>query len=297
MNSPGRRSPGRRVVALIAAAVCAAALSGCALGGSLDQVLDSPGARPPARTSLPGARIDPPKLFHRARPAVVTVISQFGGPAGQLSLGTGFAAGDRSTIVTNTHVVTNPFSPGQRATQVNLQLADGSRIAARIVGIDPHADIAVLRTARPVAKRALRFSRQPARIGDPVMTIGSPLGETYTMSLGYVTGVDRRISGLAGFKIDGAIQTDAVITMGNSGGPLLNASGEAIGVTGQMLTVGGGGEGLGFAVPAALARRSFAYLSAGRHVPYAYLGVNGKPLWRGAGGIHGLPHRPGVLVG
>jgi 2-alkenal reductase len=294
----GRRRRVHRCSALIVAAVCAASLSGCAvLKGSLDQILDSPGVRSPARTSLPGARIDPPKLFHRASPAIVTVISQYGGPNGPLGLGSGFVAGDSSTIITNTHVVTSPLTPGERATHVNLQLADGTRMSAAIVGFDPHADIAVLHAARPVAKRTLRFARQIATIGDPVMAIGSPLGETYTMSLGYVTGVDRRISGLAGFKIYGAIQTDAVITMGNSGGPLLNASGEVIGVTGQMLSVGGGGEGLGFAIPAALARRSAAYLSKGQHVPYAYLGVNGKPLWRGAGGIDGLPSRPGVLVG
>lgn len=276
-------------------ALWAGAFSGCALEGSLDEFLDSPALRQP-RTTMPGAGIDARTIYERASRAVVTVIAEYG-PDGAESIGTGFAVGDDRTIVTNTHVVLDPLDPGATASGVFVQNADGLRREARILGIDPHADVAVLRAERPITQRALRFTDEAAEIADPVMAIGSPLGQTYTMSLGYVTGVDRRISGLAGFSIYGAIQTDAVITMGNSGGPLLNARGEVIGVNGQMLTVGGGGEGLGFAIPASLVERSYGYLRREETVPYAYLGVNGKPLWPGAGESTALPDGPGVLVG
>lgn len=293
-----------RLASLAAIALGSVALSGCALQGSLDEMLDSPGARPPARTSLPGARIDPPTLFDEARRSVVTVIAQYGGgvdaPQG---IGTGFAIGDGSLVVTNVHVVTSPIKPGEPADDVVMQLHDGSRIDAEIVGLDPHADIAVLRSAAEAdadtgLTAGLRFSPHAAAMGDPVMAIGSPLGETYTMSVGYVTGVDRRITGLVGFPIYGAIQTDAVITMGNSGGPLLNANGEVIGVNGQMLSIGGGGEGLGFAIPAPLVKRSVRYLGKEKPVPYAYMGVKGKALWRGAAATLDLSEgTAGVLVG
>lgn len=285
-----------RGAALLAAA-CAITMSGCVLEPSLDEFLDSPGPRPPARTSLPGATIDPQAIYERARGSVVTVISEYGLVDGTVGLGTGFLNGDRQTVITNAHVVTDFLEPAKRADAVFLQLSDGTRMDAEILGVDPHGDISVLRAERSIDAEPLVFAREQPAVGDPVMAIGTPLGETYTMSLGYVTGEHRRISGLAGFKIYGAIQTDAVITMGNSGGPLLNARGEVIGVNGQMLSIGGGGEGLGFAIPAPLVDRSASFLRDRRDVPYAYLGVNGKPLWRGASNYEGIPDRPGVLIG
>ncbi len=292
-----------RLASLAAIALGSAALSGCALQGSLDQMLDSPGAEPHVRTSLPGAKIDPPELFRKAQRSVVTVIAQYGdGADAPQGLGTGFAIDGGSLVVTNVHVVTSSIKPGEPADGLVLQLFDGSRIDAEIVGLDPHADIAVLKPAAAKSgmglTRGLRFSSGSAAMGDPVMAIGSPLGETYTMSVGYVTGVDRRISGLVGFPIYGAIQTDAVITMGNSGGPMLNAAGDVIGVNGQMLSVGGGGEGLGFAIPALLVKRSVRYLRKAETVPYAYMGVEGKALWRGAATSLKLSvDTAGVLIG
>lgn len=309
----------RRLPLSLATASCALLLQGCALQQPLDEFLDSPGTRTPsARTALPGTGIEPAAVYRGATPAIVTVISDFGDKTDSvIGIGTGFAIGDRRTIVTNAHVVLNELDNHRKAYAVTLQIEDGSRVPAEIAGIDPHADVAVLTSEKPITKRALRFARREPRVGDPVVAIGSPLGETYTLSAGYVSGVDRAIQGLAGFPIYGAIQTDAVITMGNSGGPLLNADGEVIGVNGQVLSVGGGGEGLGFAIPADLVARSARFLAEDKTVPYAYLGVRGKPVWRGlydelstfdfskeadwefAGESAGklMPNRPGVLVG
>lgn len=314
-----RRNARRRFAMPLAAVSCALLLQGCSLNMPLDRFLDSPGTRTPsARTALPGARIDPAAIYRDATPAIVTVISVFGNePDSAIGIGTGFAIGDRRTIVTNAHVVLNESDNYRKASAVTLQIENGSRVPAEIAGVDPHADVAVLTTKAAITKRSLRFASREPRVGDPVVAIGSPLGETYTMSAGYVSGVDRKIQGLAGFSIYGAIQTDAVLTMGNSGGPLLNAGGDVIGVNGQVLSVGGGGEGLGFAIPAGLVARSAGYLAEHKRVSYAYLGVRGKPIWRGlydalttlnssAGSSRKfagksadelLPKRPGVLVG
>lgn len=313
------RAVRRGLPAMLVSACCAIALQGCALEMPLDEFLDSPGTRTPsARTALPGADIEPADVYRRATPAIVTVISEFGSEDdSMIGIGTGFAVGDRRTIVTNAHVVLNELDDHRKAFAVTLQIEDGSRVPAEIAGVDPHADVAVLTTEARITDRALRFSKSEPRVGDPVVAIGSPLGETYTMSVGYVSGVDRDIEGLAGFPIYGATQTDAVITMGNSGGPLLNADGEVIGVNGQVLSVGGGGEGLGFAIPADLVARATRFLAENKEVPYAYLGIRAKPVWRGlhdelatfdfsensdwefAGKTAAklIPDRPGVLVG
>ncbi|MBI5310004.1 MAG: trypsin-like peptidase domain-containing protein [Actinobacteria bacterium] len=289
---------GRSLLAVATAIISALSLQGCVLDGSLDQFLDSPGIQPPSRRSTPSAaELDAPKVFRRATPAISTVISSFDSEGQATAIGTGFAVGDGQQVVTNAHVVTDTFNPEDEASEIYLQREDGTRVKAEVAGIDYHADIAVLDAEETMTDWPLEFAKQRPETGDPVMAIGSPLGMTYTMSVGYITGVDRAIGGLAGFKVYGALQTDAVIAPGNSGGPLLNSGGQVVGVNSQMLSIGGGGEGLGFALPASVVSRSVKYLSKYERVPYAYLGASGKALWRGAGDSGELPDRPGVLVG
>lgn len=286
-----------RTLSTLAALLGALTLSGCALDGSLDQFLDSPGIQTPSQRSTVSAdELDAPKIFSQTSPAVSTVISQFDQEGEMIAIGTGFAI-EPARIVTNAHVVTDAFDPETKAIKLYLQREDGERVRARVLGVDYHADIAVLEAAKRIAERPVKFAESLPETGDPVMAIGSPLGLTYTMSVGHITGVDRELRGLAGFPVYGALQTDAVIAPGNSGGPLINSKGEIVGVNSQMLSIGGGGEGLGFALPATVVKRSVRHLSKGERVPYAYLGAAGKPLWRGAGEDGRLPDRPGVLVG
>lgn len=287
----------RRLLAIAACVGAALSLQGCVLDGSLDQFLDSPGIQPPSkRNSTSTAKLDAPRVFKQSTPAISTVISQFDQDAHKVAIGSSFAISDQ-TLVTNAHVVTDTFQPDIKATKVYLQREDGRRVKAGILGVDYHADIALLKASSKMTDTPLRFADHAPETGDPVMAIGSPLGLTYTMSVGSITGVDRELSGLAGFNVYGALQTDAVIAPGNSGGPLLNADGEVVGVNSQMLSIGGGGEGLGFALPAKVVKRTVGILGKGEHVPYAYLGAFGKSLWRGAGDDGRLPSRPGVLIG
>jgi S1-C subfamily serine protease len=112
-----------------------------------------------------------------------------------------------------------------------------------------------------------------------VAAIGSPFGQAQSMSVGIVSAVDRSISSLTDFQISGAIQTDAAINPGNSGGPLIGADGRVIGINQQIESKSGGGEGVGFAVPIDVVKRSLAQLRATGHVHYAYLGVASVPLY------------------
>ena len=117
------------------------------------------------------------------------------------------------------------------------------------------------------------------QVGTPVAAIGSPFGEKQSLSVGVVSAIDRAIDSLTEFQISGAIQTDAAINPGNSGGPLVDGRGRVIGVNQQIKSRSGGGEGVGFAVPADVVSRSLDGLRADGKVRYAYLGVQSVPLY------------------
>ena len=212
---------------------------------------------------------DVERLYEREAPGVVTVISGEG-------LGSGFVISGNGDILTNAHVVTT--GTGSRikpSGAVYVKLADGNQVPAKIVGFDPNADVALLRinpaglTLRPLPLG----STANLKVGAPVAAIGSPFGEEQSLSVGVVSATQRSIDSLTGFKIEGAIQTDAAINHGNSGGPLLDASGRVLGINSQIETGTGDGSGVGFAVPIDTVRRSLAQLRRSGKVRYAYLGV------------------------
>ncbi|HVL30615.1 MAG TPA: trypsin-like peptidase domain-containing protein [Solirubrobacteraceae bacterium] len=229
-----------------------------------------------------GDGFDPAAIYRREAPGVVTVFSvmagapdQLGGGDGQ-GLGSGFVLNERGEIATNAHVVTEGEGRAiRRAREVYVAFADGNQVSARIVGFDPNADVALLRidpaglTLRPLPLGTVR----DLRVGSPVAAIGSPFGEPQSLSVGVVSATDRSITSLTGFQIAGAIQTDAAINRGNSGGPLVNADGEVLGISSQIQSASGGGEGVGYAVPVDTVRRTLAALRREGVVRYAYLGV------------------------
>jgi S1-C subfamily serine protease len=144
------------------------------------------------------------------------------------------------------------------------------------VGVDPNADVALLRVdpgGLTLTPLALATGSEP-RVGSPVAAIGSPFGEPQSLSVGVISALNRSIDSLTSFQIPGAIQTDAAINHGNSGGPLVDARGRVLGINSQIESTGGGGEGVGFAIPVAAVRRSLAQLRTKGHVDYAYLGVS-----------------------
>jgi S1-C subfamily serine protease len=112
-----------------------------------------------------------------------------------------------------------------------------------------------------------------------VAAIGSPFGEAQSLSVGVISAVNRTIDSLTNFSISGAIQTDAAINHGNSGGPLVDASGRVIGINSQIQSTGGGGEGVGFAVPVNGVKRSLDQLRRDGKATYAYLGVSSTPIY------------------
>jgi S1-C subfamily serine protease len=227
---------------------------------------------------------DPATIYKSEAPGVVTVVSQFGSAAGLLGggdgdagLGTGFVISDKGEIATNAHVVTTGQGGAiRRASQVYVKFADGNSVPARIVGHDPFADVALLRvspgglTLRPLPLGSSRH----LIVGAPVAAIGSPFGEPQSLSVGVISALDRTIDSLTSFAISGAIQTDAAINHGNSGGPLVDSGGRVLGINSQIRSTGGGGEGVGFAIPIDQVRKSLDQLRRNGRVAYAYIGVS-----------------------
>lgn len=223
---------------LIAAAGAGVALGiGAAaglLGGSTTEtvvVRESPaGANTPARVVVPlsSPGFSPARIFAQRSPGVVTVFAYFSGEGAQ---GSGFVVSRDGTILTNAHVITNAGegSPVHRAGSVYVEFADHDRVPAAIVGWDVFDDVGVLRIV-PSRHRLdpLPLGRSAAVVvGQPVAAIGSPLGNEDSLAVGVVSAVGRSIAALTAprFQLVDAIQTDAPIAHGSSGGPLLDASG------------------------------------------------------------------------
>ena len=134
------------------------------------------------------------------------------------------------------------------------------------------------------------------QVGDPVAAIGSPFGEENSLSVGVVSAKNRTIEALTDFSISDAIQTDAAINRGNSGGPLLDAHGRVIGINSQIRSSGGGSVGVGFAVPVDTVRRSVDQIRADGKVRYAYIGISSQPLYPQLADKLGVPVDDGALV-
>jgi S1-C subfamily serine protease len=294
----------RRPVAGLAA--LALALGGC--GGSGDPAPTTPttaaGATPdvPAETATPTTReevvasqgkpgtFDAQALYERESPGVVTIRSLFtgglpsilGADQGSGGVGSGFVLDDDGNIVTNAHVVTTGEGRAiRKAREVYVEFADGNQVKAEIRGYDPFADIALIKVdPQGLDLQPLELGTNDSiQIGEPVVAIGSPFGQQQSLSVGVVSAKDRSIKSLTNFQISGAVQTDAAINPGNSGGPLVDGDAKVIGVNQQIQTNSGGNEGVGFAVPVDVVKRSVADLEETGSVRYAYLGVSTQELY------------------
>ena len=193
----------------------------------------------------------------------------FGDSGEQQAQGSGFVFDDQGRIVTNFHVV-------QNADSVQVSYPNGQTVDADVVGVDPSTDVAVLDPEEDVDVEPLELAdSDEVEVGDPVVAIGSPFGLAGTVTAGIVSALDRTIrSPNAGFNIDGAIQTDAAINSGNSGGPLLDADARVIGINTQIQSTSGGNVGIGYAVPSNTVRDVADELIRTGEVEHAYLGVS-----------------------
>jgi S1-C subfamily serine protease len=251
-------------------------------------------------------------IYEAAGPGVVTIRSTFGGTApsllnpdggGEQGQGSGFVISDDGEIATNAHVVTQGGATGgggelRAAREVFVQFADRNQVPAKVVGFDPFADVALLEVdPEGLDLRPLQLgSEEDVEVGDPVAAIGSPFGQTQSLSTGIVSATDRSIDSLTRFRIDGALQTDASINPGNSGGPLLDSKGEVVGIDQQINTTSGGNEGVGFAVPIDLAERALDQLRDDGEVSYAYIGVETTALYPQLADRLGLDVDTGALI-
>jgi S1-C subfamily serine protease len=310
----------RRGLAILAAFAAALSSAGCGFGGSDDgggsgSSSSSSSDRTTTTTRVEVVRgigkgngFDPQSIYKEEAPGVVTVVSLFGtgtleelqnGGGGSGGVGSGFVLNGQGEIATNAHVVTTGKVPDLReARQVYVEFADGNQVEAHVKGYDPDADVALLEVdPKGLTLRPLQLGHSAdVAVGTPVAAIGSPFDERQSLSVGVVSAIDRSISGLTAFQIAGAIQTDAAINPGNSGGPLVDAHGAVIGINQQIKTSSGGGEGVGFAVPVDVARRSLSQLRSKGKVAYAYLGVETVPIYPQLRARFDLPTGKGAWV-
>jgi len=221
-------------------------------------------------------------VYDEVAPSVVSlrVYDEFG-PAGQ---GSGWLFDD-GVVVTNEHVV----AVGET---VRVQFRNGRWTDAEVVGTDVYSDLAAVEVpTTPEAATPLSTTTADPPIGTEVAVIGSPFGLGGSLTTGVVSGVDRSIAGIGGFDIPDAIQTDAAVNPGNSGGPMVDLDGTVRGVISQ-----GGGENLGFAVSTALADRVVpALLSEGEYA-HPFMGVALRAVTPLLAAANDLDRASGVYV-
>lgn len=261
-------------VGALAAATPGTAIAASARSLTAEQIyrLDSPGVVDISVTTGAGSQNG------------VTPFGPNGGAA--QAEGTGFVYDTSGNIVTASHVVDG-------ATAIQVRFADGSVAKATLVGTDPSSDTAVIKVnvaSSKLVPLALADSSD-VQPGQGAVAIGSPFGYEESITAGIVSAVDRSIEAPNGYSIPNAIQTDAPINHGNSGGPLIDASGKVIGVNVQIAAGDSAGSsqnaGVGFAVPSNTVKRVVDALVAGRTVQHAYLGVSIGTNANGTGAVVG----------
>jgi serine protease Do len=217
-------------------------------------------------------------VAREASPAVVSVTRGEGS-------GSGIIVREDGVILTNVHVVGN-------AQSVRIGLADGRTLEGRVLGGDPSVDVAVVRVNAKGLPAAPLGDSDRLEVGQVAIAIGNPLGLDRTVTSGVVSAVNRNPTGLG---LDGLIQTDAAISPGNSGGPLLDSQGRVIGINTVVIRAPGS-EGLGFAIPIGLATDVAEQVLTTGRVSRAYLGISMRDIDAELAAQFGLPVEEGVIV-
>lgn len=297
-----RRRTGGAVALVAALAAAAGGVAAIGIGkaagwidGAETVVVEGAGpapavAPPPAELPVGQAeeapRFDPAAIYRERSQGVVTIYAVFpdheeGDPTAQAQ-GSGFVVSPEGYVLTNSHVITTsgeaePGAGVEEAEEVYVEFRDGDRARASIVGWDVFSDVGVVKVEpgeHPLAPLPLGDSARVV-VGEPVAAIGSPFGQASSLTVGVVSATERAVSSLTSvYSVVDAIQTDAPINRGNSGGPLFNARGEVIGINAQIRSESGTAEGVGFAIPINVARRSLEQLIESGRVRYAWVGIS-----------------------
>ena len=245
-------------------------------------------ANNPVPTLSPGSRTEDERntiaVFQKAAKACVfvtqrqVVMDYLGGvahdePAGS---GSGFLWDTEGHVVTNFHVVAD-------AQRLTVTLHDQQTFVAKVVGVEPRKDIAVLQIDVP-KEVLVPIERYPGalelQVGQKAVAIGNPFGLDQTLTTGVISALGRQVEGIGGVKIREMIQTDAAINPGNSGGPLLDSTGRLIGMNTMIFSRSGTSAGIGFAVPAQTISRIVPQLIKSGHVEQVGLGIEIDPQQR-----------------
>jgi S1-C subfamily serine protease len=272
--------------------------------GALPQ--EQPAAVRSTAQPLPGNGFDPAALYAGRADGVVTIYALFGdhGTTGDAAQGSGFVVSPDGYVLTNSHVITtageaDDVEDVKAANRVFVEFRDGERTRARVVGWDLFDDVGVLKVepSRHALAPVPLGDSSTVTVGEPVAAIGSPFGEQSSLAVGVVSATRRSISALTSdYLITNAIQTDAPINRGNSGGPLFDARGRVIGINAQIRSDSGQAEGVGFAVPINAAKRSLDQIVRQGKVSYAYVGISTDDLTPALARRLGVAARRGALV-
>ena len=261
-----------------AAALVIAAGTGAATYAALDgggTTAVAPASTAGTAQSVKDGALTIGKVYERANPSVVEITVTTQAPAeGPMGSGTAQAQGSGFVYDASGHVITNAHVV-DGAESAKVRFADGKSYDATVVGVDASTDLAVLKVNAPASALhpiALADSSQVA-VGDVVVAIGSPFGLENSVTAGIVSALGRSMQAPNGYTITGAIQTDAAINHGNSGGPLLDLDGKVVGVNAQIESESGGNDGVGFAIPSSIVQRVAQQLISSGKVAHAYLGV------------------------
>ncbi len=237
------------------------------------------------------------RIYRQASPAVANILTKateydfFMDPVPVEGAGSGFVIDPRGYILTNFHVV-------QEAQSIEVVLGDQSRYPAKFIGADQRNDVALVKIdSKGKQLAALPLGDSSAlQVGQKVLAIGNPFGFQSTLTTGVVSAIGRTVQTSQSTFIDEAIQTDAAINRGNSGGPLINSHGEAIGINSAIYTPTGTTAGIGFAIPINTAKAIAHDLMTDGRVHRAFLGVETLPVAGWLSEALDLPVKDGLLT-
>jgi len=233
------------------------------------------------------------RVFQSAEASLVFITNKQQGLQGlaPVASGSGFTYDSQGHVITNNHVV-------EGADAVDVTFPEGTVLPAQVVGTDPYSDVAVLKVnASPSLIKPILFGdSSKIAVGQRIFALGNPFGLRASMTEGIVSQIDRELQTELGYLIIGVIQVDAAVNPGNSGGPLLDASAEVVGVNTAIRTTTGEFSGVGFAIPINMVRKVANSIIATGKFDHPYVGIRGTDVTLGIAQAMDLMEPRGFLV-